>query len=76
MLSGVSHEYRDSCSVRIVAPRCCNSVGLVGYKLQKLLHRIWICNKEILFIPLSFGIRAWSDLEHYSNLYVVGYDGN
>jgi hypothetical protein len=33
VLSRVSHEYRDSCSVRIVAPRCCNSVGLVGYKL-------------------------------------------
>jgi hypothetical protein len=41
-------------SVRTVAPGCCNSAGLAGYELQKLLHRVWICNQEIFFIPLSF----------------------
>jgi len=29
-----------------------------------------------IFYTHSFGIKAWSDLEHYSNLYAIGYDGS
>jgi hypothetical protein len=46
--------YGESCSIKTVTPRCCNGVGLVGYKLKKLLHKVWICNHEIFFIPFSF----------------------
>jgi hypothetical protein len=32
--SRVSHGYRDSCSIRTLTPRCCNSAGLAGYMSQ------------------------------------------
>ncbi len=64
VLFGISHGYRDSCSIRTVTPSCCNSAGLVGYKLQKLLHIVWICNKEKFFIPLSFRLHKLINSKH------------
>jgi hypothetical protein len=36
VLFEVSHGYINLCSVKIIKPMCCNSVGLARYKLQKL----------------------------------------
>jgi hypothetical protein len=43
-----SHGYGESCYVRTIVPRCCNSVGMVGYKLWELLHILWISSESNL----------------------------
>lgn len=48
MSSGYSYGYGESCSVRTLALGGCNSAGLTGYKMEKLLHRVWIFNENNL----------------------------
>ncbi len=48
MSSRYSYGYGESCFVRTLAPGGCNSVRLVGYKMDKLLHRVWMSNENNL----------------------------
>jgi hypothetical protein len=43
-----SHGYGESCSAKTIAPRGCNSAGLVRYKLQELLHIVLMSNESNL----------------------------
>jgi len=40
---------------RTAKPRCCDNVSLAGNELYTLLHRVNICNQEMVFLPFFFG---------------------
>ncbi len=43
-----SYAYGKSCSVRTLTPRGCNSARLARYKMEKLLHRVWMSSESNL----------------------------